>query len=250
MRAVLTYHSIDDSGSVISVDPATFRAQMQWLAASDIAVVPLTRLLELPAGGNAVAITFDDAFQNFVKEAWPVLRDFAMPVTVFVVTDYVGQTNNWSNGPYAHVPQQPLLGWSTLTHLAAQGVMLGSHTRSHADLRHLSVGQLTDEIHGAAHAIKAETGQTQISFAYPYGLFNGDTVRVVSAVHSVACTAELRLLGPVEDSLKLPRLDAYYFRRPGLLQRFGSPPFARYLWLRSRGRRIRQVLTSSAARDE
>jgi peptidoglycan/xylan/chitin deacetylase (PgdA/CDA1 family) len=248
MKAVLTYHSIDDSGSVISVGAATFRAQMQWLAASSIAVVPLTRLLELPESVNAVAITFDDAFQNFVKQAWPVLRDYAMPVTLFVVTDHAGKTNNWSNGAHALVPRLPLLGWSTLTYLVSQGVTLGSHTRSHTDLRLISGSQLTEEITGAAHAIIAKTGQSQISFAYPYGSFNAETVRAVSAVHSVACTAELRSVGPTEDSLRVPRLDAYYFRRPGVLQRFGSIPFRRYLWLRSRGRRLRQALTISAAR--
>src|SRR5262245_53682892 len=82
MKAILTYHSIDDSGSVISVDAATFRAHIEWLVKQKIAVVPLDRLREMSDDTHAVALTFDDGFENFATGAWPVLRDYALPVTV------------------------------------------------------------------------------------------------------------------------------------------------------------------------
>ncbi|TFG50637.1 MAG: polysaccharide deacetylase, partial [Gemmatimonadales bacterium] len=45
MRAILTYHSIDDSGSPISVAPEQFRAHVRWLQSGVIRVVPLAELL-------------------------------------------------------------------------------------------------------------------------------------------------------------------------------------------------------------
>ena len=41
----------------------------------------------------------------------------------------------------------------------------------------------------------------------------------------------------------LPRIDAWYFRKPGTLETWGSPAFRRRLWVRSQGRRVRQVMT-------
>jgi hypothetical protein len=40
--AILTYHAIDESGSVLSTSPGLFTQQMQILAESGVRVVPLT----------------------------------------------------------------------------------------------------------------------------------------------------------------------------------------------------------------
>ena len=40
MRAVLTYHSIDDSGSPISVRRDAFQRHVKWLASGQVAVAP------------------------------------------------------------------------------------------------------------------------------------------------------------------------------------------------------------------
>ena len=47
MRAILTYHSIDGSGSPVSVDEAAFRRHVDWLASGAVDVVPLERILEV-----------------------------------------------------------------------------------------------------------------------------------------------------------------------------------------------------------
>ena len=45
MRAILTYHTIDDSGSPISVSPAVFQTQVQWLAEGPVRVLSLEDLV-------------------------------------------------------------------------------------------------------------------------------------------------------------------------------------------------------------
>jgi len=67
---VLTYHSLDNSGSVISLSPGLFRDQMQQLADAGVPVVPLPMVDSV---SGAVAITFDDGYQNFLEHALPVL---------------------------------------------------------------------------------------------------------------------------------------------------------------------------------
>src|SRR5262249_42342025 len=79
VRAILTYHSIDDSGSVISISPSQFVEHLRWLASSSVDVVAVSRLLSTTSDRNAVAITFDDAFENFATHAWPLLREHGLP---------------------------------------------------------------------------------------------------------------------------------------------------------------------------
>src|SRR5512145_338101 len=96
MRAILTYHSIDDSGSPVSVPPAVFSQHVRWMARSGVRVLPLADMLTLDRDdpSPAVAITFDDGFRNF-RDAAAQLNRAGFPVTLFVVTGHVGATNAW-----------------------------------------------------------------------------------------------------------------------------------------------------------
>jgi peptidoglycan/xylan/chitin deacetylase (PgdA/CDA1 family) len=116
VKAILTYHSIDDSGSPISVPPATFEAHVRWLAGGYVRVLSLTDLLAHPADGpDAVAVTFDDGFLN-VRGAVEGLLGRGLPVTIFAVTGHAGRTNDWGGRPQSGIPTLPLLGWSDLEH--------------------------------------------------------------------------------------------------------------------------------------
>lgn len=247
MKAILTYHSIDESGSVISIDRQTFTQHMRWLA-DNVAVVHLKQLLELPEDEHAVAITFDDGFQNFADRALPVLREHGLPATVFVVSDLVGRTNEWSVGTLPAVPHLPLMDWDVLGRLAAENVVIGSHTRTHPNLRLVNGERLQHEVAGAADVITERIGQRPHSFAFPYGEQDDAVIAAARASYSLACTTELRAVRDRDDALQLPRLDTYYFRNPGVLERFGSRAFRRFLWVRRHGRTVRRALVHAGVR--
>ena len=240
MRAILTYHSVDPSGSVISVDEPTLRRHAEWLAASPAAIVSVSELLDMPDDRDALAIVFDDAFENFGTVAWPILRDLGLPVTVFVVTGQVGKTNAWGGREQAGLPTLPLLDWTALGSLADEGVELGSHTRSHPHLDRLEESRIIDEIEGAAEDIRAELGTRPGGFAYPYGDLDERAVAVASTVHDWACTADLNTLSGDLSMHRLPRLDAFYYRRPGQLEAWGTGTFRARLSLRRTAREARQ----------
>lgn len=239
MRAILTYHAVDASGSPISIDEAAFRRHVAWLASGAVRVCPLAEMLALPADGDAVALTFDDGLRSFAERAWPVLRDHGLPSTVFVVTDHVGGTNAWGGRRAPGIPTLPLMGWATLGRLAEAGVELGAHSRTHQDLRRASPTQLQDELGGSADHILRETGRRPSSFAYPHGSVDSAAAAASSRVYARACTTALRALAPREDPHRLPRLDAYYLRAPGRLEGWASPAFRRYLRVRAAGRALR-----------
>ena len=237
MRAILTYHSIDDSGSPISIAPEDFARHVRFLASGAVRVLPLAELLTHAGDEHAVALTFDDGFQNFADEAWPRLAEHGLPATVYVVADKAGGTNDWENGDSG--PVLPLMDWETLGKLAGEGLELGGHGRTHVHLDGLSAERLSDEVGATQEAAQKRVGQTLHSFAYPYGSFDEATEEVVGECFDNAVTTELRTLRGGEASLRLPRLDAYYLRRRGRLEAFGRSSFRRYLALRALGRNLR-----------
>jgi peptidoglycan/xylan/chitin deacetylase (PgdA/CDA1 family) len=240
VRAILTYHSIDDTGSVISVSRDRFAAHVRWLVSGVVSVLPLADIANGAGGDSAVAITFDDAFENFATAAWPLLREHALPVTVFVPTSYVGGTNAWDTMPGGDMPPLRLVGWPMLGQLASEGVTLGAHTRTHPDLRALSAEAMDAEIAGSIEDIERETGQHPESFAYPYGYLNETAVATARRRCRWAVTTKLAPVSRSSDPHRLPRLDAYFLRGPGRLEAFGSRPFAMYMSARAAVRRLRR----------
>ncbi len=232
MRAILTYHSIDPSGSPISVDEQAFRAHVGFLASHRVRVVPLADIGLQPPEDDAVAVTFDDGFTNLAERAWPLLRDHGLPATVFVVSGRAGTTNDWDATADSTIPSLPLLDWEGLAQLAEDGITLGAHSRSHPHLERLSDDRRRDEIRGAADDIEARTGRRPRSFCYPYGTYDDRTVAEVADTYDQACTTDLRALTGHEDRHRLPRLDAYYYRSPGRLEAWGTPAFRRHLAVR------------------
>ena len=245
MRAILTYHSIDDSGSPISIPRAVFERHVKWLRSGGVRVASIPELLALPDESDAVAVTFDDGFRNFATDAAPLLR--GLPVTLFVVTDHVGGTNAWRGRSTPGIPTLPLLDWGELAQLQRSGVTLAAHTRTHPDLTTLDAERLHAELHGSADRLRQETGTAPDGFAYPYGSLSAASVAAASRTFRWACTTRLRLLRPTNDQMTLPRIDMYYFQRPGLLESWGRPTFQAYLACRRVLRAARQRVRAAAA---
>jgi peptidoglycan/xylan/chitin deacetylase (PgdA/CDA1 family) len=243
MRAILTYHSIDDSRSAISVTADTFEKHVRWLGSGAVRVTTVDELLKLPEESDAVALTFDDAFDSVATIAAPRLRHFGLPATVFVVTDHVGRTNRWGGISATGIPVMPLMDWAALGRLAESGFSLGAHSRTHPDLTKVNSRTLRQEVVGSVEKIERETGVRPRSFAYPYGRVNSAVAAIAASVCGHAVTTELRLIAPDEPRLLLPRLDAYYFQAPGRLESWGSPRWLAYLKARSVLRTVRGMVT-------
>jgi len=248
MRAVLTYHSIDTSGSAISIDEATLQRHVDFLAASRVRVAPLDELVSAEDDADVVALTFDDGFENFATAAWPRLRAAGLPATVFVVTDRVATDNEWDGRPERGIPSLPLMAWETLGRLVEEGLDVGSHTRTHRRLTSVCDVELDAEFVESQECIRRELGVTPRSVAYPYGDHDARVRAAAARVYASAWTTELGTLPHVVDAHQLPRLDAYYVREPSRMESFGSRGFSAYIARRALLRRVKARLGPAVIR--
>jgi peptidoglycan/xylan/chitin deacetylase (PgdA/CDA1 family) len=236
--AILTYHSLDDSGSVVSTPPALFRRQMEFLAASRIPVVPLDQVAGHP---GAVAITFDDGFRNLLSHAIPVLEQHGFPATIFAVSDYCGRMNDWPSQPQGAVPLLPLLSWDELAALPSL-ISMGAHTATHPDLSRLSAQECERELHDCQSRMEQRLARPVRWLAYPYGTSSAAVRSVAARYFDLAVGTTLGFLPQRSDRLNLPRLDTYYLRGSFPIERLFSPLGRPYMGFRRMLREFRQKL--------
>jgi peptidoglycan/xylan/chitin deacetylase (PgdA/CDA1 family) len=77
---------------LLSASPTDFRAQMEAIA-HRYSAITLEQLLaanrgQEPLPMRAVLLTFDDGYQDFADQAWPILKDLGLPAVLFVPTGF------------------------------------------------------------------------------------------------------------------------------------------------------------------
>lgn len=119
---ILTYHRVDNLGAhpwldpgLISASPGMFEEQMRYLAThyQVVTVEDVVRAMDsrdkriLPP--RAVVVTFDDAYVDFEEHAWPILKHYKIPVTLFVPTAYPGhpELTFWWDNLYHAIQSTP-----------------------------------------------------------------------------------------------------------------------------------------------
>ena len=237
MKGIITFHSLDLSGSVLSYAPGTFADLIRSLVDSAVPICDLDLLLD-PSTPRGVAITFDDGMASVFTHALPILREFDVPAHLFLTTCMVGGSNQW-RGQSRKVPEFEMLDWEQVEGCHVGGIHIDGHTATHPDLRQLSDTEIQAECDQADEAIKFHLGRRPAYFAYPYGYSDSRVRRLMGRRYRGCVTTKLRPLGDAEDPAALPRIDAYYLRAPWLYRRLDRISGRAYLAARSLLRSLR-----------
>lgn len=184
--AILMYHSISENADYFwKVLPKDFERQMAYLAAAQIPVIPLSelvrRLREKESLGGAISLTFDDGYRDNYSAAFPILKKYGFPATIFVVTGLIGKSDKRG---------LEYLTSDEIRAMHASGLIsIEPHTRTHPKLSALPDGAARSEIAGSKNDIEQLLGKHATLFAYPYGSFNTATDRIVRECGFDAATA-------------------------------------------------------------
>ena len=241
---ILMYHSISDDGGATSISPATFRMQMAAIAAARVPVISLDDYLAGVAGKRALAprsviLTFDDGFQDFADQAWPVLQNLGFRPIVYLATAHVGRREDWA---LCHPTPRRIMDWPLIRALAAEGVEFGSHTVSHPRLTELDPEVVEVELSAAKVRLEAMLGRKVPHFAAPYGAADARERATIAQHYRTSVSTLLASAGPGSDPHHLPRLDMFYFTDPGHWRRHLAGMGAPYLLARQALRRVRRAL--------
>jgi len=169
---VLSYYSLSkNKPSKISITQDNFKAQMKYLKENGYHVITLDQLLDFldykeQIPEKSVAITFDDGWISVYDIAFPILKEYGFPATIFIYTDFIG-------GGKA-------LSWKQIKELSEAGFDIQCQTKTHRNLATLKkkesfkeyFNSLEMEISYPKKLIEKKLNKECKCLAYPYGLTN------------------------------------------------------------------------------
>jgi peptidoglycan/xylan/chitin deacetylase (PgdA/CDA1 family) len=195
-----------------------------------------------PLPPRTVSLTFDDGYENFYTTAFPVLEEHGFGATVFLVTDYCGQNNDWSGNP-KNFPRSKVLSWKEIKELSGLGVEFGNHTRTHPDLTRVPLETASREINESKTTIEDALGRQVTSFAYPFGRSNQRIREIAATGHEAGCSTNLGKTGQRSERMALERIDAYYLSDLRVFDWLPTRAFDGYLAVRQTLREIKSALS-------
>jgi peptidoglycan/xylan/chitin deacetylase (PgdA/CDA1 family) len=234
---ILFYHRIaDEHPNVWTLSTRMFARQIHWLRTRFDVVSLAEAQARIASGRNRVptaCITFDDGYADNMRFAIPLLICHRIPFSYFVSTDHVLRGECFPHDVATGQPLAPnTLG--ELRGMAAAGVEIGGHTRSHADLGKLAAKELAEEISGSKFELEDALDCDVRYFAFPFGLhenMSSEAFQIaLDAGYDGACSAYGGYNFPADHPFHLRRFHA-------------DPEFIRFKnWLTIDPRKVRNAL--------
>lgn len=204
---VLQYHHISTTTpAATSISPERFAAHLSWLKQQNFQVWSMPQFVDhwrqgKPLPDKTALITFDDGYSSIFTTAWPLLKQYGWPFTVFINSQHHDEKNS------------QYMSWAQLKMLVENGVVIGNHSVSHPHMVRYNPGEnshiwrirMEQEIVDAQKRIDAELGAQPRVFAYPFGEYNRELQRLL---HKMGYLAFGQQSGPVaifSDAQALPR---------------------------------------------
>lgn len=116
-----------------------------------------------PFNQGLVSVTFDDGWANQYTNAFPVIKQYSIPSTFYLISGEVNDAPDYMSA-------------TQIKNLFAAGNEIGSHSVTHSDMTTLSQAQITNEFSQSQTTLQNLIGVPVKNFAYPYGAYNAATV--------------------------------------------------------------------------
>ena len=179
---VLCYHRFEDRPKdSLAIKPSEFEEQMQQIKDNGFTVVSMKDFLAWRRGEKEIPdksclISIDDGYRSGYDVAWPILKKFGYPFTMFIYTNYVkGQPKSGGQS----------LSWEELAEMRDAGVDIESHTVSHLDLRakkgrtpEVYEQWVREELLNSKKMLEQQLGISVKCLAYPFGNHNAEVRKV------------------------------------------------------------------------
>jgi len=204
---ILQYHHFgDDTPPSTSVTMAQFRDHLDYLKSGGFTVLPVEEIVNRlrkgePLPERCVGITIDDAYTSVYERAFPLLREYGYPFTVFATTEGVDKGF------------ESYMTWEQMRAMLPGGAAYGAHGHSHNYLVRRRAGETGDEweervredIELSARRLREETGASPLLFAYPYGEYNPALKGIVNRLGLTGFAQQSGPLWKGSDFAALPR---------------------------------------------
>lgn len=168
---ILLYHNIIESGEgdIANISAKVFETHILALDKAGYKVISLNDYISYVNGKKnlpekPVIITFDDGYSSNYEIAFPILKRYRIPATIFVVAGTVGERAEGGK------VNNPHFTWEQAAEMHASGLIdIESHTLSHSDLSKLNIADVQRELRMSKYMIEKNLKKSCDIIAFPYG---------------------------------------------------------------------------------
>lgn len=167
---ILTYHCIGyEKNNGLKVPEQQFKQQMKYIKDNGYTTISLDELYKFmlenkPVPQKSVVITFDDGYVDNYQYAYPILKEFNLKATVFVIPKTIDKRNGYMTS-------------NQLKELQSNGIDIQSHTLDHEELTTLSYEKQLNTLKESKKILENLLGKKVNYIAYPYAKYNDNTIK-------------------------------------------------------------------------
>jgi peptidoglycan/xylan/chitin deacetylase (PgdA/CDA1 family) len=151
---------------------------------------------------KSVVLTFDDGYEDNYLTAFPILKKYNFPATIFLVTARIGN-KNYVNKRGINLP---MLDWNQIKEMHNSGLIdFEPHTVNHPKLSKIKLAEAEREILESKELIEKELNKECNFFTYPYGDYDEKILDLVRKNFKASLTISGGFVGLGSDNNLLPR---------------------------------------------
>ncbi len=205
--AILMYHSISYNKAFFNVTPESFVKHIKFLVDKKYKIIKLSDMINRiknsePISG-LVSLTFDDGYADIYQVVFPILKEYKIPISVFVPTDFIGRELKTSDGVTIKN-----LNEEQIKILDSSGfVEFFPHSMSHRNMDTLVISDFIKEAELSFNILSKISSNTQKIFSYPRGRFYDEMINYLKKNNwHGAVTVQEGMVSLGDNIFKLKRL--------------------------------------------
>lgn len=185
---ILLLHSISDDGTLIDVKKSNFSYQINYLK-ENFDFITLDQVVKFIKGdfiphNPSVALTFDDGYEDILKNVIPILTKYSIPATFFVVAEPENVRRTELKN------RKAILSLKDIKKIDKNLFTIGSHTLTHIDLSNSSIDLSFKEIRDSKQILENLLNREVDYLAYPKGFYNDEVVKKAAGVYKASLTSD------------------------------------------------------------
>lgn len=197
---IITYHYVeyvqnplDTMRRKLAINPALFEQQVKSLHDHQVETYFVKEIPALlkgtkPLASKSAVLTFDDGYRDFYFNAFPILKKYQTKGTIYLISNFLDRRD--------------FLTVAQVKEMLSSGLIeVGSHTLNHGYLKKGKLDYVTNEVVQSKVNLEKLFDIKVETFAYPYGGFDDQAVKVVKEASYSAAVSTLPGVFQSDDNL-------------------------------------------------
>jgi len=230
------YHKIsNDLSDGLTLPVGELEKQLKHISKRGYATISFLDLKESMETGKAlvekpIILTFDDAYENFLTHAFPLLSRYSMKATLFVPVAFMGKTNIWDKG------NDPILTPDQIKKVQDDGLVeVGIHSFLHRSYAEMTTEDMKEDLENCFSTMEHHLIRTSRVLAYPYGGYPKKDPELKQQMKELFVAMQIWFAARIGNRINaLPVKDRYEIKRIDIK---GTDSFSTFKTKLKRGRK-------------